>query len=344
MASNAATTRSKTLFGKTEKRYHEDRSWKQNKRLRKTGPPPEDFSSVIDFSDISANSEENQQLIQQVELDSGHLCYTLSNQPGFFIFPGFLSISEQADWCQECLTKYSKASYTNLTLLNEENDGLWDEACDSGKFDQFRRLTWSNIGVNYNWTDREYIMEERDSFPPRLHELGKRVASHLDVSTEPQAGIINFFHVNTRRPMGGHVDDAEFCQNALVSVSIGNTAIFLMGPDHNTSPNAIFLKSGDIMVMSGECRLALHAVARVLRNTIPDELNDQFQTLQNENRDSDVRWDVIQAYMKEARINFNMRQVVPDGFTIQTFVPPNERARDHHVQQAKQRESEHVMK
>ena len=58
-----------------------------------------------------------------------------------------------------------------------------------------------------------------------------------------------------------------------VSHSFGQDAIFLIGGQTKVMPpTAVLLHSGDICVMSGESRLAYHAVPRILRPTSPHPL------------------------------------------------------------------------
>ena len=73
---------------------------------------------------------------------------------------------------------------------------------------------------------------------------------------KPEAGIINYYHLNST--LSGHQDHSEENLNApLFSVSYGNSALFLIGgKTKDVKPKAVVLRSGDIVVMSGESRLA----------------------------------------------------------------------------------------
>jgi alkylated DNA repair protein alkB family protein 1 len=73
---------------------------------------------------------------------------------------------------------------------------------------------------------------------------------------KPEAGIINYYHLNST--LSGHQDHSEENLNApLFSVSYGNSALFLIGgTSKDVKPKAIGLRSGDVVVMSGESRLA----------------------------------------------------------------------------------------
>ena len=75
--------------------------------------------------------------------------------------------------------------------------------------------------------------------------------------------------------MGLHQDrdEADFAFPVL-SVSLGDTAIFRIGGADRRAPTAsVRLASGDVCVLSGEARLAFHGVDRILEGSsrlIPD--------------------------------------------------------------------------
>ncbi len=77
--------------------------------------------------------------------------------------------------------------------------------------------------------------------------------------------------------------------------SLGNTGLFLLGGRTRAEPpHAMFIRSGDAMLLSGEARLAYHGVPRVLAGSCPAELATP---------------DPLGRFMSAARININVRQV-----------------------------------
>jgi alkylated DNA repair dioxygenase AlkB len=122
----------------------------------------------------------------------------------------------------------------------------------------------------------------------------------------PDAGIVNFYQ--TKDTLMAHVDRSEVCATSpLVSISLGNSAVFLIGGNsREEEPMPIILRSGDIVIMSGPiCRRAYHGVPRILESTIPDHLKPD---------DEDREWKPYSEYMTNSRININVRQVFPKGF------------------------------
>jgi alkylated DNA repair protein alkB homolog 1 len=104
----------------------------------------------------------------------------------------------------------------------------------------------------------------------------------------------------------GHVDDAETDVTApIVSISMGAAAVFLVGGHtRDTPPTPLLLRSGDIVVLSGEARTCYHGVPRVLPEPelpLPSGLTDAAK---------DVAGEMMSAVLQHARrcrINVSVR-------------------------------------
>lgn len=83
----------------------------------------------------------------------------------------------------------------------------------------------------------------------------------------PQACLVNFYDSAAR--MGLHQDrDEEDFEAPVVSVSLGDTAVFRVGGLERKSPTAsLKLTSGDVIVMGGEARLCFHGIDRIMPGT-----------------------------------------------------------------------------
>ncbi|KAI0293455.1 hypothetical protein BC826DRAFT_384472 [Russula brevipes] len=165
------------------------------------------------------------------------------------------------------------------------------------------RLRWANIGWSYHWGTKQYdfTREVQPVGEPlrkvcievvrsiRWHDVfGPLDAEPLDgwgddgpdwqtwkETYEPDAGIVNFYQ--TKDTLMGHVDRSEICATSpLISISLGNAAIFLIGGlTRDVVPIPILLRSGDIVVMSGPaCRRAYHGIPRILEGTLPEHLGE----------------------------------------------------------------------
>ena len=75
----------------------------------------------------------------------------------------------------------------------------------------------------------------------------------------------------------GHTDHSEDNLSApLLSISLGQAAIFLIGGSSlATVPTAVLLRSGDVLLMERESRLAFHAVPRILSD--PASTSEEHQ-------------------------------------------------------------------
>jgi len=127
---------------------------------------------------------------------------------------------------------------------------------------------------------------------------------------EPDAGIVNFYQ--EKDTLMGHIDRSELSSTTpLVSISLGNAAIFLIGGlTRDFEPIPLLLRSGDVIIMSGPaCRRAYHGVPRILEGTLPDHLG---RGAHDDGKEDD--WAPFAHYLKTTRININVRQVFPTGF------------------------------
>lgn len=113
----------------------------------------------------------------------------------------------------------------------------------------------------------------------------------------------------------------------------------------------MFMRSGDIMVMSGSSRLLYHAVPCILpapsghplpscldQRTSKDELNECIvQTV------CEKDWEVCSLYLKTSRINMTVRQVLGPGQTfpiMQTVTEQSGNSCEEETRMAKKRRSE----
>ncbi|MGE3528947.1 MAG: alpha-ketoglutarate-dependent dioxygenase AlkB [Methyloceanibacter sp.] len=80
----------------------------------------------------------------------------------------------------------------------------------------------------------------------------------------PEACLVNYYGEGAK--MGLHQDkDEEDFAAPVLSVSLGDTGIFRVGGRTRKDPaRSLELKSGDVVVLGGEDRLAYHGIDRVL--------------------------------------------------------------------------------
>jgi alkylated DNA repair protein (DNA oxidative demethylase) len=100
--------------------------------------------------------------------------------------------------------------------------------------------------------------------PAALLDLWRAVADH---ALPPQACLVNFY--TDKAKMGLHQDRDESDFSApVVSVSLGDDCLFRVGGTKRGDPTKSFrLRSGDVVVLGGEGRLAFHGVDRIYPGT-----------------------------------------------------------------------------
>lgn len=168
-----------------------------------------------------------------------------------------------------------------------------------------RKLRWSTLGLQFDWSKRNYnVSLPHNKIPDGLCQLAKKLAAPaMPVGEEfhPEAAIVNYFASGDT--LGGHLDDMEAdWSKPIVSMSLGCKAIFLLGgKSREDPPLAMFLRSGDVVLMAGEARECFHGVPRIFS----DKENAEITALELHFCDEN---DILE-YIRTSRININIRQV-----------------------------------
>ncbi|XP_002719670.4 nucleic acid dioxygenase ALKBH1 [Oryctolagus cuniculus] len=274
--------------------------------------------------------------------------YGLEGYPGFIFIPNPFLPGHQWHWVKQCLKLYSqKPNVCNLDkhMTNEETQDLWEQSkeflrCKGVNKRRPRslleKLRWVTLGYHYNWDSKKYSADHYTPFPSDLAFLSEQVAAACGFQDfRAEAGILNYYRLDST--LGIHVDRSELDHSKpLLSFSFGQSAIFLLGGlQRDETPTAMFMHSGDIMVMSGSSRLLNHAVPRVLPHPEGEGLPRCLETPLPVDlpRDSVVEpcsvqdWQVCSNYLKTARVNMTVRQVLAtdEDFPLE---PTEEKKRD----------------
>ena len=87
------------------------------------------------------------------------------------------------------------------------------------------------------------------------------------VDYPPEACLINYYGPEAR--LGLHRDEDEEAREApILSISLGDTALFrLGGPERKSPTRSVRLSSGDLVVLEGPARGWVHGVDRILPGT-----------------------------------------------------------------------------
>ncbi len=102
------------------------------------------------------------------------------------------------------------------------------------------------------------------AMPKALLGLWQELA---DYPAPPEACLVNYYSGAAK--MGLHQDkDEEDFAAPVISVSLGDTGIFRIGGLSRKDPTrTLELRSGDVVVLGGEDRLAFHGIDRILPGT-----------------------------------------------------------------------------
>ncbi|KAK9511692.1 hypothetical protein O3M35_000306 [Rhynocoris fuscipes] len=238
--------------------------------------------------------------------------FQITSQSGLLFVKNPFTWEGQRFWINKCIVEYpQQPNKTNLDahglLCPGEN---WWKICQTDDFRKkilLKKLRWITLGYHHNWDTKVYSEQSKTKMPEELVSLGKlcaKVTGGWDLT--PEAAIINFYHFGST--LSGHIDHSEPNVEApIFSFSFGGRAIFLIENSNNTS--AILLESGDLVIMSGQSRLAMHGVPRIMEPLHPYPWNP----LDSLNQEIDD-WDPsINDYVTSARININLRQVLKPG-------------------------------
>ncbi|XP_078035003.1 alpha-ketoglutarate-dependent dioxygenase AlkB [Augochlora pura] len=245
--------------------------------------------------------------------------YEFSNIPGLIFIRNPFTPVGQRYWILKCLKDYSRKPYKiNLDAHNDvgDNESWWDLCYSKSKYvDLIKKLRWSTLGYHHNWDTKLYSETSKTEMPRELSQLTSFIAKNLNfMDFKAEAAIIHYYRMDST--LGGHIDHSEVNMNApLFSISFGQTAIFLMGGlTQNDPADSMFVRSGDIVIMSGESRYRYHGVPKILPATyIPWEEGEANDNKEQYYKRFPHDWNKAKAYISEARINLNVRQVLPPG-------------------------------
>ncbi|HEY7900274.1 MAG TPA: alpha-ketoglutarate-dependent dioxygenase AlkB [Caulobacteraceae bacterium] len=129
----------------------------------------------------------------------------------------------------------------------------------------FGEVGWISDERGYRYEPRR--PDNGDPWPPIPVRLLELWASITAGAQPPDSCLVNIYDRDAR--MGLHQDrDERDISHPVVSVSLGDVAIFRLGGTARTDPTrTLRLTSGDVCMLSGPARLAFHGVDRIVAGT-----------------------------------------------------------------------------
>ncbi|MFI8681988.1 alpha-ketoglutarate-dependent dioxygenase AlkB [Brevundimonas diminuta] len=173
--------------------------------------------------------------------------------PGFRLWPGLLDAAEQAELLAEVRRGLEAAPlYRPVTPGGRPF---------SVRMSNFGALGWVSDREGYRYQPTHPATGAPwPAIPPRLLGLWDALT---DWPCPPDACLVNLYQGEAK--MGLHQDRDERDLTApVLSISLGDTAVFRIGPAEGGATAAVRLASGDVCALTGPARLARHGIDRLL--------------------------------------------------------------------------------
>lgn len=172
---------------------------------------------------------------------------------GFRLWPAALSDGAQADLLGQVLARIEAAPlYRPVTPGGKPF---------SVRMTNFGPLGWVSDRAGYRYqANHPETGRPWPDIPPLLLDLWRDLTGW---PKPPDACLVNLYAEGAR--MGLHQDKDEADLNApVLSVSLGDTAVFRVGPAGGGATRSVRLASGDVCALTGPARLARHGIDRVI--------------------------------------------------------------------------------
>jgi alkylated DNA repair protein (DNA oxidative demethylase) len=178
--------------------------------------------------------------------------------PGLRYLPGHLSLEDQHSLVETLRAAVAEAPLVTPVMPRTGRPF-------TVRMTNLGALGWVSDRAGYRY--QAHHPETGKPWPPipeMVLDIWRQVSGHPH---EPEACLVNFYHGGAK--MGLHRDeDEEDFSAPVVSISLGDTAVFRMGgPERGGRTETLKLSSGDVLVMGGQSRVCYHGIDRVLTGT-----------------------------------------------------------------------------
>ena len=174
--------------------------------------------------------------------------------PGFKHLPGWLDRTAQAALLAELLARVEPAGWFQPVMPRTGRPF-------SVRMANLGPLGWVSDLRGYRYEPTHPVTGRPwPPIPERLRALWRELVGE----PEPECCLVNFYRPGAK--MGLHRDEDEEARDVpVLSISLGDTAIFRVGGRTRRGPTATFrLESGDVVLLAGESRHAFHGIDRIL--------------------------------------------------------------------------------
>lgn len=171
---------------------------------------------------------------------------------GFRLFPGLVDRTDQV-----AMVAALRAVVAAAPLISPVTPGGKPM---SVRMTAAGRLGWVTDRKGYRYAARHPLGMEWPPIPPEVLAVWNAVSG---TARQPDCCLVNFYGEGARMGLHQDRDEGDF-SFPVVSISLGDEALFRMGGEHRSEGSeSHWLRSGDVVVMGGAARLAWHGVDRV---------------------------------------------------------------------------------
>lgn len=171
---------------------------------------------------------------------------------GFEIFPGYLSPDQQNDLVTSIREVVRAAPLFHPETARGRKMSV--------RMTSAGRLGWISDRKGYRYDALHPNGSAWPEIPQQVLEIWQNLTG---LERKPDSCLINFYGPDARMGLHQDKDEGDFSWPVL-SISLGDDALFRMGNvARGGKTTSHWLKSGDIVLMGGDARLAHHGVDRI---------------------------------------------------------------------------------
>lgn len=172
--------------------------------------------------------------------------------PGTLVWPGFLDRATQEALVADIRSVVAAAPlFRPVTARGRPMSVRMTSAGSHG---------WVSDRAGYRYERRHPGGGPWPDIPARVLEIWNAVAG---TARAPQCCLVNFYDADARMGLHQDRDEVDFTL-PVVSVSLGDDALFRVGGTvRGGATRSVWLKSGDVAILSGPARLAYHGIDRI---------------------------------------------------------------------------------
>jgi alkylated DNA repair protein (DNA oxidative demethylase) len=173
---------------------------------------------------------------------------------GFRLYPAFFGVEAQGALISEVLAAAVAAPFYRPVTPGGQSMSV--EMTNLGP------LGWITDRCGCRYVSRHPVTGA--PWPPIPAALLELWSSVTDGGEPPDACLVNLYRAGSRMGLHQDRDEREF-SHPVLSVSLGDTALFRIGSDSRAAPShSLRLTSGDVCVLAGSARLAFHGIDRIV--------------------------------------------------------------------------------